>query len=376
MSSLKLSRLNVSLTKHGAHKIALLLRKHSKDEVLGRADGKEPGINIDVAQARKNLSVGPGDRVPAVWNRVRPLGPSAIDALVLIAIIFSHHDLMAAMARGRAGPFRGRVLRGEVLDGKAFTNLKHTLVELGFSLTEAVDEVTFDLRPLFGITGLAPLALEVLKLKLRDAGWDESTDAIDEMVGNGFNESLAVTPPQFESWLRTGDASAASGASKDAKFFAGEDEDEGVVPGAFVFKPGHNPRKTGTVPVAASPAERRAQLRHNELQTALHAQLVKQYGEKRVGTEVATGLGTSLDAVVCQGKKYWFYEIKIANSLRACLRQAIPQLLEYAYWRCDDSMIERLIVVGTFRITPAADAYLGYLRKRFGIPIYYEQFTG
>ncbi len=375
MSSLKLSRLNVSLTKHGAHKVALLLRKYGKDEVLGRAEGKEPGINIDVAQARKNLSVGPGDRVPAVWDRVRPLGPPAIDALVLIAIIFSHHEVMDAMARGRTGPFRGRVVRGEVLDGKAFTNLKHTLVELGFSLTETVDEVAFDLRPLFRTAALAPFALEVLKLKLRDAGWDGSTDAIEQMVAHGFNESLAVTPAQFESWLRTGDASAASGRSKDADFFAGEDEDEGVPPGTFVFRPGHNPKKTGTVPVAASPAERRAQLRHNELQTALHAHLVKQYGEKRVGTEVATGLGTSLDVVVYQAKKYWFYEIKIANSLRACLRQAIPQLLEYAYWRGDDSMIEKLIVVGTFRITPAADAYLAYLRKQFGIPIYYEQFT-
>jgi hypothetical protein len=37
VSSLKLSRLNVSLTKHGAHKVALLLRKYGKDEVLGRA---------------------------------------------------------------------------------------------------------------------------------------------------------------------------------------------------------------------------------------------------------------------------------------------------------------------------------------------------
>lgn len=74
MNGLKLKRLNVSLTKHGAHKVALLLHKYGKDEALGRTRGKEPGIKIDLAQARKNLSVGPRGRVPEVWNRVRALG--------------------------------------------------------------------------------------------------------------------------------------------------------------------------------------------------------------------------------------------------------------------------------------------------------------
>lgn len=43
MSSVKRSRLNVSLTKHGAHKVALLLRKYGKDDVLDHAEGKERG---------------------------------------------------------------------------------------------------------------------------------------------------------------------------------------------------------------------------------------------------------------------------------------------------------------------------------------------
>jgi hypothetical protein len=39
-----------------------------------------------------------------------------------------------------------------------------------------------------------------------------------------------------------------------------------------------------------------------------------------------------MDVVVRLGIRYWFYEIKTALSARACIREALAQLLEYSYW--------------------------------------------
>ena len=51
-----LSKLRVSLTKHGAHKVATLLRAFPKDQVLDNTQGTHDAIRIDRAQAVKNLS--------------------------------------------------------------------------------------------------------------------------------------------------------------------------------------------------------------------------------------------------------------------------------------------------------------------------------
>lgn len=55
-SMVDLKKLSVSFTKHGAHKLALLLRKHGKDDLLSNVSGVESDVNIDLAQAEKNLS--------------------------------------------------------------------------------------------------------------------------------------------------------------------------------------------------------------------------------------------------------------------------------------------------------------------------------
>ncbi len=69
-----LSRLNVSLTKHGAHKIAELLKKYDKDVVLKHLWGSEPGIKIEAAQAKKTLSANSKGEVPEIWNKAKLRG--------------------------------------------------------------------------------------------------------------------------------------------------------------------------------------------------------------------------------------------------------------------------------------------------------------
>jgi hypothetical protein len=115
-------------------------------------------------------------------------------------------------------------------------------------------------------------------------------------------------------------------------------------------------------------------LRHNALQQALHRRLVSRYGEENVGTENPSGVGTRIDVVVRREGEFWFYEIKTARSPRACLREAVGQLLEYAFWPGGQAAT-RLIVVGESEIDGDASEYLRRLKDRFSLPIDYEQIT-
>lgn len=112
-------------------------------------------------------------------------------------------------------------------------------------------------------------------------------------------------------------------------------------------------------------------LRHHELQQRLHDSLVLQYGAENVGTELDNA-GGQVDVVLRCGSKYWFYEIKTAISARACIREAIPQLLEYSFWPGAQEA-EKLIVVGEPSLDKDAEQYLATLRARFSLPIQYHQ---
>jgi hypothetical protein len=368
---LELKRLKVSLTKHGAHKIALLLSRYNSNEVLKHLRNSVRGINIDRVQARKNLSVDAGDNVPVVWDKVRALGQRGINALTLIAIIFSHHKLIRAMARGRTGPFRGTIRRGKGLNGKEFTNFAHTLEALGFSTAHTKNKVAYDLRKLFEIDGLNDLVAQLLSIKFKAAGWDGRRSLASEMIENGFHDVLAISSYKLRTWLVAGKLNQTRDILPDSQFFVKADDRSR--PGSFVFQPGHTPRKIGSISISARREEVKAALRHNEMQTRLYEMLVSQYGSECVGTENDTGHGTTVDVVVKTKSFCCFYEIKTAFSARLCIRQAIPQLLEYAYWGTKKGLADKLVIVGEPRLTADARRYLSKLRTRFRLPLYYLQ---
>lgn len=367
-----LSKLSVSLTKHGAHKIAILLKKYDKDVILDQLEGVEPGITIDGPQAKKNLSVNRYGVVPEVWKKARLAGNECVDGLVFVGIILSHHRLMKAMSAGRGAPLRGQIERGKVLDGKAFTNFAHIIEQLGYSVSHTPDHVSYSLERLFQLPGLNSLVLELVALKFRVAGWDGETSLIDEILDSKINEVFSVSAEQFKSWLLAGDLDAVGETLEDEAFFLDSSEDAGAG-NVFAFKAGHAAKKTGTVDVTAATKGGKAHLLHNELQTALYNELAMQHGEDCVGTELDSGNGTSIDLVVKTATFCWFYEIKVARSLKACFRQSIPQLLEYAYWRDDTAVADRLYIATTFMLTPDAAAFLELLRTRFCLPLYYHQ---
>ena len=118
---------------------------------------------------------------------------------------------------------------------------------------------------------------------------------------------------------------------------------------AFNFTPGHSKKRT-TARAALPAKELDLDLRHNLLQDALYQQLTSRYDVHNVSTEQPSGVGTQIDVVLKMGNEYWFYEIKTALTARACLREAIGQLLEYGLWPGAQEPV-RFIVVGESQST-------------------------
>lgn len=141
--------------------------------------------------------------------------------------------------------------------------------------------------------------------------------------------------------------------------------------GAFEFVPGCSAKAPTTI-AKLPQTELDVTLRHNVLQDRLHQRLVSEFGADNVGTELGSGSGTSVDVVVRRPEGYWFYEIKTAHSPRACIREALGQLLEYAFWPGSQEAL-RLIVAGESPLDEDGRKYLERLKTKFSLPIDYEQ---
>ncbi|MBA3312141.1 MAG: hypothetical protein H0T47_02445 [Planctomycetaceae bacterium] len=142
----------------------------------------------------------------------------------------------------------------------------------------------------------------------------------------------------------------------------------------FLFLAGCPPKPSKTKAFLAN-SELEVALRHNELQASLHDRLGEAaVGKSNVGVEIRSGCGTRIDVVTRNGDSYWFFEIKTAHSPRACIREAIGQLLEYSFWPGAQEAA-RLVIVGESPLDSEAEEYLNRLRERFDIPVYYEQLS-
>lgn len=359
-----LGKLRVSLTKHGAHKVADLIRAFPRDQVLENLSGTYRDINIEESQAIKNLSANQDRELPIIWDQVRNLDDEQVDNLVFLAIIFSHHQLIEVFKAAHTGRMTGRIFRSQFSQNKAYTNLAHIVDELGFCVQHAYEYVDYDLHRLFMDRDQVPLVKELLTLKLVQAQWDQTGSQINEFLRLGFHEVLAVASDEFESWLASDD-----GIDVYAEVDEAEDTLDFMHP--FEFRPGHNPGPRGTRRAKPTRAHR-IHLRHNEILDDLYQHLVGIHGDKAVGTENPVSTG-NIDIVVHAPGNVTFYELKTSPSIRSCIREAIPQLLEYAYWP-DQNRADALVIVSPNRPNEAAKRYMRYLRNTFSIPIHYQMF--
>ncbi len=113
-------------------------------------------------------------------------------------------------------------------------------------------------------------------------------------------------------------------------------------------------------------------LRHNLIQEKLYNQLVKKYGKKSVGTECRTVCGNQIDLVVNLKDELIYYEIKTALTAKTTIRESLSQLLEYSYWH-GGTEASKLIIASEASLDNKAEQYLRKLRKKFSIPVYYDQ---
>lgn len=112
---------------------------------------------------------------------------------------------------------------------------------------------------------------------------------------------------------------------------------------------------------------------HRKICKGLYKVLVQKFGSDNIGCDCPTGTGTFIDIVRKEKKSYHFYEVKTYNDIRANIREAFGQLLEYAYWNYNSHVAE-LIIVSHKKPSGEVKEYLSFLRKTFSLPLYYQHF--
>ena len=110
------------------------------------------------------------------------------------------------------------------------------------------------------------------------------------------------------------------------------------------------------------------------MQNNIYKQFVTQYGIENVSTENDTGRYSKIDIVVQHGKTYTFYELKCYDSLQKCIREALSQLMEYAYFP-DKNIANTLVIVSQNKVDDDTCQYLKKLRADFNLPIFYQQYN-
>jgi len=109
--------------------------------------------------------------------------------------------------------------------------------------------------------------------------------------------------------------------------------------------------------------------RHELIQQALHKFLSKRYAGAEVNYEK-----DFVDLSVVHEGRTTFIEVKTDNSARLCVRHALGQILEYAYY-ADKQKAHELLIVGDAAPQDDDKRYMRHLREKFRLPVYYSQFS-
>ena len=357
----------VSLTKFGAYKTAEILTESGAENFFAALAAND-AFTLDRAQARKILCASKRLEVPKYWNDAISAGELVLNGLILFSLICSHSALVRAFRDGASADFRGTITYTSG-DRKPFTNLRRAVIDLGYG-TEDSDSFAYDFTQLFASQVAGTIASQILFDKFTFYGWDQSTSLEEEVSRNNLGLVFATTNETLCSWLVS-----AEGEVDTAALVADEPGAASSPRREFLFQPGHRARKEGSVPVKASLEDTSASLLHNELQTNLYKELCGIHGADNVGTEIPTGSSTSIDAVVSTPSGYIFYEIKTGGSMRLSIREALPQLLEYAYWHETPPQVSKLIIAAPAEVTSDGEVYLERLREKHALPVTYEQLS-
>jgi hypothetical protein len=201
--------LKVSLTKNGYFKVAEVIKKHPRNEILDNIHGVYEGINLETAQIKVMLSyVEESSEFPDVWDDIRSLGNDAVDALVFISIIYSHKLLITVLSESNISEMRGCLKRDSFSNSKVYTNLIYSMsTQKMCPLERGSSETYYDVSSLFRLD-MGGLVKKILRLKLKATGWNEP--AVDDYFSRNFYEQcefygfpkvLGISLEQFKQWL-------------------------------------------------------------------------------------------------------------------------------------------------------------------------------
>ncbi len=149
----------------------------------------------------------------------------------------------------------------------------------------------------------------------------------------------------------------------------GEPISQSVEPIAFVAR--EPPNSTWTT---ASQTARQidVSLRHTAIQRALYERLIIEFGKECVGAENLCEASGRIDIVVKTKTVLRIYEIKTSSTARGCIREALGQLADYAFWPTL-SFATGLYVVGEPPLTSDVESYLVRLNANMPVPLSYIQ---
>jgi hypothetical protein len=111
---------------------------------------------------------------------------------------------------------------------------------------------------------------------------------------------------------------------------------------------------------------------HDKIQEVLYSYLVALHGESKVGMETDTGLTTRIDVSVNSSEGIILYEVKSYPSVMLTIREALGQLLEYAYYPSPIDNLKEIIIVSHIRIGPEDKEYLEFIRQTTSLRLFYQ----
>lgn len=110
---------------------------------------------------------------------------------------------------------------------------------------------------------------------------------------------------------------------------------------------------------------------HDKLLSKLYNLLVLKYQKQNIGTEIHTLTNKRIDLVVRINDEYHFYEVKTHNDPRLCVREALGQIIDYAFFNMTKERVSKMYIVGPTEASADVDNYLKLIRQNFKLPIYY-----
>jgi len=111
---------------------------------------------------------------------------------------------------------------------------------------------------------------------------------------------------------------------------------------------------------------------HDKIQDILYNYLVVEYGKANVGMETNTGNNTRIDISVKTKDGITLYEVKSYDEPIISIRNAIGQLLEYAFYPNPIENLNELIIVSHLPILGNDIKYIEQLRKKLGLKVFYQ----